>query len=93
MTRESYGYIGSWDSLGNFFFESEMTKHLLDKVEIPSLINALDQEKVLKIMANQNYKFQLWIERNSPHALGSDVIYVELVIEDDLTKTEFELIK
>lgn len=94
MVKESYGYISSDDSLEDFFFKSEMTKHLYNIVEYPGLIAAMEKERILKSMSNKNYKFQLYIERNFPNTvIGSDVIYVELEFGDQMTRTEYELVK
>lgn len=91
MKRDSYGYIGSWDSLDHFFFESDMTKHLYNQVEIPSFITAMEQEKILKTLGNQQYRFKLWIDKvQGPF---NKTIYLELEFLDNLTKMEYELVK
>ena len=94
MARESYGFVGNWTTLEHFFFVSEMTRDLYPKVEYPSLIKAMEQELILKKLANQNYRFKLYIERNSPNAvIGNDVIYVELEFLDMSTQNEYELMR
>lgn len=91
MTTEHYGYIDNYESVRYFFFESEMTKHLYDIVEYPGLMVALEQEKTLRSMSNRNYRFELTIDRNTN--FGSDVVYINLMFNDDITKTEYELLK
>jgi len=89
--REPYGHIESCDSLEHFFYTSDMTKHLYNRVEYPGLVLALEQEKILKKMSNQNYKFQLTEDNGS--GPFNKTIFINLIFLDDLTKTEYELVR
>jgi hypothetical protein len=94
MSLEPYGRISNWDSLKHFFYKSEMTRNMYNNVEMPSLQEASEQEKILKKMVNKNYYFQLWINRSTTGSISfSPVLTLELIFLDELTKTEYELLK
>lgn len=67
-------------------------KSLENFVEVPSLIVAVGQENILLSMANQNYHFDVYVNYQASFN-NSPVYSFELVFDDDLTETEYQLVK
>ncbi len=60
--------------------------------EVPSLMDAINEEYILKAMANQNYRFDVFVSYEN--TINNNPVYrFVLVIEDQLTKTEYELMR
>ena len=70
----------------------EENKDMEVHVEVPSLMDAIDEEHILKSMANQNYHFDVFVSYEN--TINNNPVYrFVLVIDDALTKTEYELMR
>lgn len=68
------------------------TTRITDYVEVPSYIDAIEKESILKKMANQNYHFDIYVSYDN--TLNNSPVYsLFLIFDDQLTETEFQLVK
>ena len=66
--------------------------HMINHVEVPSLMDATKQENILLRMANKNYHFDVFVSYEN--TLNNNPVYsFVLVFDDEITKTEYEFLK
>lgn len=68
------------------------TARIADYVEVPSYVDAKEKESILKNMANQKYHFDIYISYDNT-VNNNPVYYLFLIFDDQLTETEYQLVK